>query len=180
MVPIGYPTTPEITYGFGLSAKYKGLDVSTFFQGTARRSFWMVVKATAPFVSYRYKSDELPGYILQNQLLKAYADDHWSEENRNLYALWPRLSPVLSGNNSQTSTWFMRSGAFLRLKQVEVGYTFDKKLTNKMHLENVRLYANGTNLFNFTQFKLWDVELAGNGLNYPIQKVVNVGIQVAL
>jgi TonB-linked SusC/RagA family outer membrane protein len=180
MVPLGYPTTPEITYGFGLSAKYKGLDVSTFFQGTARRSFWMDVKATAPFVSYRYKSDELPGYILQNQLLKAYADDHWSEENRNLYALWPRLSPVLSGNNSQTSTWFMRSGAFLRLKQVEVGYTFDKKLTNKMHLENVRLYANGTNLFNFTQFKLWDVELAGNGLNYPLQKVVNVGIQVAL
>jgi hypothetical protein len=74
----------------------------------------------------------------------------------------------------------MRSGAFLRLKQVEVGYTFDKKLTNKMHLDNVRLYANGTNLLNFTQFKLWDVELAGNGLNYPIQKVVNVGIQVAL
>lgn len=180
MVPLGYPTTPEITYGFGLSAKYKGLDVSTFFQGTARRSFWMDVKATAPFVSYRYKSDELPGYILQNQLLKAYADDHWSEENRNLYALWPRLSPVLSGNNSQTSTWFMRSGAFLRLKQVEVGYTLDKKLTNKMHLENVRFYANGTNLLNFTQFKLWDVELAGNGLNYPIQKVVNVGIQVAL
>ncbi len=180
MVPIGYPTTPEITYGFGLSAKYKGLDVSTFFQGTARRSFWMDVKATAPFVSYRYKSDELPGYILQNQLLKAYADDHWSEENRNLYALWPRLSPVLSGNNSQTSTWFMRSGAFLRLKQVEVGYTFDKKLTNKMHLENVRLYANGTNLFNFTKYKLWDVEMAGNGLNYPIQKVLNVGIQVAL
>lgn len=180
MVPIGYPTTPEITYGFGLSAKYKGLDVSTFFQGTARRSFFMDVKATAPFVSYRYKSDELPGYILQNQLLKAYADDHWSEENRNLYALWPRLSPVLSGNNSQTSTWFIRSGAFLRLKQVEVGYTFDKKLTNKMHLDNVRLYANGTNLLNFTQYKLWDVELAGNGLNYPIQKVVNVGIQVAL
>jgi hypothetical protein len=44
----------------------------------------------------------------------------------------------------------------------------------------VRLYANGTNLFNFTRFKLWDVELAGNGLNYPLQKVVNVGIQVAL
>jgi hypothetical protein len=74
----------------------------------------------------------------------------------------------------------MRSGAFLRLKQVEVGYTFDKKLTNKMHLDNVRLYANGTNLLNFTRYTLWDVELAGNGLNYPIQKVVNVGIQVAL
>ncbi|MCS3800091.1 SusC/RagA family TonB-linked outer membrane protein [Niastella sp. OAS944] len=180
MVPIGFPTTPEITYGFGVSAKYKGLDISTFFQGTARRSFWMDVKATAPFVSYRYKSDELPGYILQNQLLQAYADDHWSEEKRNLYALWPRLSPVLNGNNSQTSTWFMRSGAFLRLKQVELGYTVPKKLTTKIHIENVRVYANGSNLFNFSDFKLWDVELAGNGLNYPIQRVVNMGIQVSL
>lgn len=180
MVPIGFPTTPEITYGFGVSAKYKGLDVSTFFQGTARRSFWMDVKATAPFVSYRYNSSELPGYILQNQLLQAYADDHWSEEKRNLYALWPRLSPVLNGNNSQTSTWFMRSGAFLRLKQVELGYTVPKKITTKIHIENIRVYANVSNLFNFSEFKLWDVELAGNGLNYPIQKVVNMGIQVSL
>ena len=180
MVPIGYPTTPEITYGFGVSAKYKGLDVSTFFQGTARRSFWIDVKATAPFVAYRYTSDELPGYILQNQLLKAYADDHWSEENRNLYALWPRLSSTLNGNNSQTSTWFMRNGAFLRLKQVEVGFTMPKKYTQKIHIDNIRLYANGINLLNFSQFKLWDIELAGNGLNYPIQKVINFGIQVGL
>ena len=179
-VPIGFPTTPEITYGFGVSAKYKSFDFSTFFQGTARRSFWIDVEATAPFVSYRYKADELKNYILQNQLLKAYADDHWSEENRNLYALWPRLSPVLNNNNSQTSTWFMRSGAFLRLKQLELGYTVPKKITGKIHLDNVRIYANGTNLINFSQFNIWDIELAGNGLNYPIQKVINVGIQVTL
>jgi TonB-linked SusC/RagA family outer membrane protein len=179
-VPIGFPTTPEITYGFGVSAKYKSFDLSTFFQGTARRSFWIDVEATAPFVSYRYKADELKNYILQNQLLKAYADDHWSEENRNLYALWPRLSPVLNNNNSQTSTWFMRSGAFLRLKQLELGYTVPKKISGKIHLDNVRVYANGTNLINFSQFKIWDIELAGNGLNYPIQKVINVGIQVTL
>lgn len=180
MVPLGFPTTPEITYGFGFSAKYKGFDMSTFFQGTARRSFWIDVRATAPFVSYRYSGSELPGYILQNQLLKAYADDHWSEEKRNLYALWPRLSPVLNGNNSQTSTWFMRNGAFLRLKQLELGYILPKRIVRKIHIDNVRLYANGTNLINFSQFKLWDVELAGNGLNYPIQRVVNAGIQVSL
>ena len=180
MVPIGFPTMPEITYGFGVSARYKSFDLSTFFQGTARRSFWIDVKATAPFTSYRYTSDELPNYILQNQLLKAYADDHWSEENRNLYALWPRLSSTLNANNSQTSTWFMRSGAFLRLKQVEFGYTVPKKITGKIHLDNVRIYANGTNLLNFSQFKIWDIELAGNGLSYPIQKVINAGIQVTL
>jgi TonB-linked SusC/RagA family outer membrane protein len=180
MVPLGFPTTPEITYGFGVSAKYKGFDASTFFQGTARRSFWIDVEATSPFVSYRYKKDELENYNLQNQLLKAFADDHWSEENRNLYALWPRLSSSLNNNNSQQSTWFMRSGAFLRLKQVELGYTLPKKYTQKIHIDNIRVYANGTNLVNFSQFKLWDIELAGNGLNYPIQKVINFGMQVGL
>ncbi len=66
----------------------------------------------------------------------------------------------------------MRSGAFLRLKQLELGYTVPKKVTSKIHIDNVRVYANGTNLINFSQYKLWDVELAGNGLNYPIQKVI--------
>jgi len=98
-VPIGLPTTPEITYGFGLSAKYKDFDLSAFLQGTARRSFWIDVRQSSPFVSYKYSSNELDGYILQNQLLKVIADDHWSEESRNIYALWPRLSSTVNENN---------------------------------------------------------------------------------
>ena len=74
MVPIGYPTSPEIIYGFGFSAGYKGFDLSCFFQGSARSSFWIDPENTAPFIGN------------QRTLLKAYADDHWSEENRNLYA----------------------------------------------------------------------------------------------
>ena len=177
-VPIGYPTTPEIIYGFGLSAKYKGIDFSSFFQGSARSSFWIDVAATSPFVAYRYSSDELPGYILQNQLLKAYADNHWSEDNRNLYALWPRLSPYVNDNDDEKSTWFMRDGSFLRLKQVEVGYTFPARYMRRYHLDNLRLYVNGTNLVTFSKFKLWDIEMGGNGLAYPIQKVFNFGVQV--
>ena len=179
-VPIGYPTTPEIIYGFGISAKYKSFDFSTFFQGSARSSFWIDVAATSPFVAYRYSTTELPGYILQNQLLKAYADDHWSEDNRNLYALWPRLSSTVNDNNDESSTWFMRDGSFLRLKQVEVGYSLPLKLLRRFRLDNLRVYANGTNLATFSKFKLWDIEMAGNGLAYPIQKVINFGIQVGL
>jgi TonB-linked SusC/RagA family outer membrane protein len=178
-VYIGYPTTPEIIYGFGVSAKYKNLDISTFFQGSARSSFWIDVAATSPFIAYRYDPAELPGVLLQNQLLKAYADSHWSEEYRNIYALWPRLSPFVHNNNLQTSTWFMRDGAFLRLKQVELGFTLPAKLARRMHMDNLRIYANATNLLTFSKFKLWDVEMAGNGLGYPIQKVVNVGINLA-
>lgn len=179
-VPIGFPTTPEIIYGFGFSAKYKGIDLSTFMQGSARSSFWIDVAATSPFIAYRYSTTELPGYILQNQLLKAYAENYWSEENQNLYALWPRLSSTLNDNNDERSTWFMRNGSFLRLKQVELGYTMPSRILKRYHLDNLRIYMNGTNLLTFTDFKLWDIEMGGNGLAYPIQKVINFGIQVGL
>jgi len=168
MVPIGYPTTPEIQYGFGFSMGYKDFDFSVFFQGTARRSFWIDPIATSPFI------DD------QRQLLQVYADNHWSEDNQNLYALWPRLSTDLRNNNLQPSTWFMRNGSFLRLKQTEVGYTMPARLRNKLRLSNARIYLNANNLFTFSNFKLWDIEMGGNGLGYPIQRVVNVGITLSV
>jgi TonB-linked SusC/RagA family outer membrane protein len=176
--PIGFPTTPEIVYGFGFSTGYKGFDISAFFQGSARESFWIDVDATAPFISYKYPKENISS-LLQNQLLKAYADDHWSEENGNLYALWPRLSANPNTNNNQLSTWFMRNGAFLRLKSLEAGYTLPKKVTTKFGMEKCRIYASGTNLLTLSGFKLWDIEMAGNGLGYPIQRVFNLGINVS-
>lgn len=164
-VPLGYPTVPEIIYGFGFSAGYKGFDISTFLQGSARSSFWIDQNATSPFVN-------------QNALLQAYADNHWSEENRNSYALWPRLSTTIIDNNNRTNSWFMRNGAFLRLKQVELGYSAPQRLINKWHLSTVRFYLNGTNLATISGFKLWDIEMGGNGLGYPIQKVINMGVQI--
>lgn len=176
-VPIGFPTDPEIVYGFGLSAGYKGLDVSCFFQGLARESFWLNVGnkkgTTHPFID----DTDLSG-LGQNQLLQAYADNHWSENNRNLYALWPRLSNTVISNNNRTSTWFMQDGSFLRLKSVEVGYSFPQKLIKKMFMSKLRIYYSGSNLLSFSKFDLWDPEMAGNGLGYPIQRVHNIGIQV--
>lgn len=187
MVPIGYPTNPEIVFGFGVSTKYKGIDFSCFLQGSARSSFWIDVAATSPFVQYLYNGESFgttgtfpSGTVLQNQLLKAYADNHWSEQNRNLYALWPRLDNQLNSNNSQKSTWFMRNGDFLRLKQVELGYSLPARTAKRLHLESFRVYANATNLLTLSKFDLWDVEMGGNGLGYPIQKVINFGIQVGL
>ena len=179
LVPIGYPTVPEIVYGFGLSVGYKDIDFSAFFQGLARESFWINANATAPFREFVYSGESLPGRA-QNQLLKAYADSYWSEENQDIQALWPRLSVSEAGhgNNTQTSTWFMRDGGFLRLKQVEVGYTFPKPWMRSMHVESCRIYLSGTNLLTWSNFNLWDVEMGGNGLGYPIQKVFNVGLQL--
>ncbi|MPN33942.1 hypothetical protein SDC9_181434 [bioreactor metagenome] len=73
----------------------------------------------------------------------------------------------------------MRDGSFLRLKSLELGYQIPKKLTNRAHISNLRIYLSGTNLLTFSKFKLWDPEMAGNGLGYPIQKVVNCGVQLS-
>lgn len=73
----------------------------------------------------------------------------------------------------------MQDGSFLRLKSVELGYSVPKKLSNKLALDNLRFYASGTNLLTFSKFKLWDPEMAGNGLGYPVQKVINFGLQIS-
>ncbi len=174
-VPIGHPTTPEVIYGFGFSVGYKNLDISAFFQGSARSSFWINQEKTAPFVESRLEPDKRKG---NNALLQAYANSYWSENNQNIYALWPRLSSYIIENNNQKSTWFMQDGSFLRLKSVEVGYTMPKKIQRKLRLENCRVYANGSNLLTFSNFKLWDPEMAGNGLGYPIQRIINLGLQI--
>jgi TonB-linked SusC/RagA family outer membrane protein len=178
-VPLGYPTVPEIVYGFGFSTGYKGFDFSLFFQGATRQSFWINAFSTAPFLG-------------EAQILKAYADSYWSEENQNVYAIWPRLDTSVNLNNvpgaytdsnggqqwpsDQRNTWFMRNGEFLRLKQMEFGYTVPKTVTDKLHMNNLRVYVSGTNLLLFSRFKMWDVEMAGNGLGYPNQRVINFGV----
>jgi hypothetical protein len=180
MVPIGYPTEPEIVYGFGISVGYKGLDFSCFFQGLARESFWIDANATSPFIDYHPSSgDPAPGKVVKNALLQVYADNHWTEDNRDVYALWPRLTEKILSNNTQTSTWFMRNGSFLRLKSIEFGYALPEKIISHMGVENLRIYFTGTNLLTFSRFKLWDPEMAGDGLGYPIQKVYNLGLQIS-
>ncbi len=174
-VPIGLPQTPQIIYGFGFSLQYKNFDLSTFFQGLARESFFINptsntdipngIYGTAPFVN-------------NAQLLKAYADNHWSEENQNLYALYPRLSPIDLPNNEQQSTWWLRDGSFIRLKSAEFGYSLPSRWLKKAYMENARIYVNGLNLLTWSPFKLWDPEMAGQGFGYPIQRVFNIGLNL--
>ncbi|MFW6327338.1 MAG: SusC/RagA family TonB-linked outer membrane protein, partial [Bacteroidota bacterium] len=170
MVPIGYPTRPEINYGFGLSSGYKNLDASFFFQGSGNSSFWINSAAMSPFV----RSDNL-----ETGLAEFIANDYWSETSQNPNASWPRLSTYQISNNNKRNTMFMQNGSFLRLKSVEVGYSLPQKITDVLNLQECRLYMSGTNLLLFSKFDLWDVEMGGNGLGYPIQRVFNFGINVS-
>jgi TonB-linked SusC/RagA family outer membrane protein len=184
-VPIGHPFTPEINYGFGISAGFRNVDFSCFFAGSARSSFWIDPKATAPFVN------DIGGFTGSRALLQYYADDHWDELTRNSYALWPRLSTEFIENNGNgngssdgsgegevLNTWFMRDGSYLRLKSVELGYSLPKKLINALRMQNIRFYASGSNLFVISKFKMWDPEMGSNGLAYPIQRVFNLGLTI--
>ena len=171
-VPIGYPTTPKIIYGFGMSSSYKSFDLSFFFQGSAQSSFFIDAYNSSPFI------DTYGGAIGNNALLTAWANDYWSENNRNLYASWPRLSDQVIDNNNRNSTWWLRDGTFLRLKSLEIGYTFNTNILNKVKLKNARIYLTGTNLLTISRFKIWDIEMGGNGLGYPIQQTTNIGLNL--
>ena len=169
MVPIGYPTEPEILYGFGSSFGFKNFDLGFFFQGATQYSFFINSNQIQPFYSSGGN---------QTGLLKVIADDYWSETNQDIYAMWPRLSTWRVGPNNQTSTWWMRNGGFLRLKSVDIGYNI--KSLEKLKIKNARVYLSGSNLALWSNFKLWDVEMRGNGLGYPLQAVYNVGVQINL
>ena len=155
-VPIGRPYIPEIVYGFGPSISYKKWDLSFFFQGQANVSLMM--------------SDFEPfGTQSKRNVLQWIADDYWSKDNQNPNARYPRLTKYNNHNNMQASTYWLRNAAFLRLKNLEVGYKF----------KFGRIYASATNIVTFSGFKLWDPEMGGGaGMSYPLQRTFNIGLQL--
>lgn len=174
-VPIGISSTPEVVYGFGTSLGYRGFDLSCFFQGATRVSFFINSQAVCPFMDYG--GSGLSGRVI-NGMMQAVADDYWSENNRNPYAQFPRLSTENIRNNNQNSTWWLRDGSYLRLKSVEMGYTFSKRQIRALGDSTFRLYVSGQNLWSFSNFDLWDVEMGNDGMQYPIQRVFNLGLNL--
>ncbi|MCK3684065.1 TonB-dependent receptor [Maribellus sp. YY47] len=169
-VPLGLPTVPEMQYGFGASGGYKNFDLSFFFQGNARVSL---------FINPGTNDNGIAPFASRRNALALIAEDHWSETNPDVHAFWPRLSVDPLENNTQTSTWWLRDGAFLRLKTVEMGYNLKSKTFEKIGLKNTRIYCSGVNLFVISPFKLWDPEMGRAGLGYPPNRRFNIGIQLA-
>ena len=155
-VVLGYPTIPEIIYGFGPSVTWKNWDFSFFFQGQTHVSLMM--SGFEPF-----------GTQSKSNVLKWIADDHWSKDNQNPNAKYPRLTQYNNNNNTASSSYWLRDASFLKLRNAEIGYRF----------KWARIYVNGSNLLTFSPFKLWDPEMGGGaGMKYPTQRTYNVGIQL--
>jgi TonB-linked SusC/RagA family outer membrane protein len=176
VVAIGSTRVPSLIYGVGASATWKNLDVNVHFQGAGKSSYFINGPAVYPF------SDIRAGNLLPwGNILTDLVGNYWSESNPNPNAKYPRLSYEGNGNNYRSSTYWLRDGAYLRFKTLEIGYTIPKKIANKWHLNNIRLHFVGSNLFVWDSLKLWDPELgSGNGMAYPITKSFTGGVTISL
>lgn len=164
---IGGTRVPEVIYGFGMNVRYKAFDMGVFFQGTGK--------------TYQLLGGEtwLPGSSLGAGNIYSNIDDRWTPENPSQNVFWPRMGDKAVANNERRSTWWLRDMSFLRLKNVEVGYTVPRAWTTRVGVRDCRLFARGTNLLTFSKFKLWDPELeTTDGLRYPQMKSVSIGISI--
>jgi len=164
-VYLGNPTIPEITYGFGANVFFKNFDFSMLFQGATKVSFFAKPKAFP---------EENRGNVLT-----VIADNHWDQRLQDLNADFPRLGVGAQDKNYVNSSWWLRDGSYIRLKQIEFGYSIPDHLLQKVKVNGARVYLNGLNLFTLSPFKWWDPESkSSNGMYYPIQKVLNVGVEI--
>lgn len=166
---IGHSYIPENTYSASLGADYKGFSFSVMFQGTSKVSRYYDSEALFAFVD---------GGKVREEHLKRW-DPSKTEEYNLANAKYPLLHYDSYGNhNQQESTFFLKSGRFLRLKNIELSYTLPDNLSKKMFMSNCRFYVNANNLITWDSLGgLCDPETTTSNA-YPIMKSVNFGVNV--
>lgn len=164
-------TTPKFYYGLNLTAAYKGFDFSALFQGLGGHK-----RLIGSYMAYAFYNG--------GQIQRWQAEKCWTEENPNKWAEYPRLETLnMNNTNLQTSDYWVRDASYLRLKNVQIGYTLPKELVSKVGLQNIHIYVSGQNLLNINKFyKGWDPENEiGTGdapSYYPINKIYSFGLNI--
>lgn len=158
-----YGNIPEITYGVVVGADYKGFDLSAVLAGQAHVSQYV-----------------LPESGTVGNFYSSWADNRWSPNNTA--GTYPRAddraSASINGGLYQNNFW-LNDASFLRLKNVELGYTIKADLLSRIRITGLRVYASAFNLFTITPVKDYDPEGASaSGQFYPQQRIVNVGVNV--
>lgn len=177
VVPIGASRVPSMIYGFGFSVVWKGFDVNIHLQGAGSSSYFINGPSVYPFAEGGWGNVLTDLGDPKNRWISKEISGDPATENPN--AKYPRLSYGGSGNNYRTSTYWLRDGAYLRLKNVELGYTLPSKLMSSIHVNKARVYVMGYNLAVWDSLKIWDPELgSGDGMRYPISKTITLGLNV--
>ena len=171
-VRIGSSQVPSITYAFSLGMSYKGFDIKALFQGTGRSQAILSGIEVFEFVDNgKVKPEHLNRWAY-------YTDPNTGELiDTRASATYPRLSLSETTNNRQASTYWLRDAHYLRLKTLELGYSFDRFLKNTF-ISHARIYLSGYNILTFSPIKDMDPEMVGNPTAYPIQKAFNLGINL--
>ncbi|HQB36502.1 MAG TPA: TonB-dependent receptor, partial [Bacteroidales bacterium] len=160
---VGYPTYPLMAYGLNAGANWKGFDLSLFFQGSA-----MVSRSIMNFQTF-------PFFNNNSNLDYEYYNNRWTPENQN--AKYPIAWPAPSSNMQQQSSFWMRHLAYLRLKNVQFGYTLPRTVMNKLKIQSIRVYVAGQNVLTIQNLKFLDPETS-NQVGYPAMKTFNIGANV--
>lgn len=160
---------PRYEYSLNLAAQYKGFDVTAFFQGVGKKDNYLSGTAAQPFYSANFQGTMFD-----------YQKDYWTPDNTG--AEYPRLTANSIANNYIASSYWVRSAAFLRVKNLVVGYTVPKIITQKVKINKARIYLSGQNLFTWSKFfPGFDPEQRDTGGEfYPIMKTYTVGININL
>lgn len=163
---------PMIYYGLTAGFNIKGFDLSVSLQGVANRD--IVIGSGANTVAdglvYEFQDGGNSQAFEQNL-------NRWTPSNA-ANATYPRLSIGSNTNNQRASSFWVRSVAYLRLQNVDLGYTLPSEWTNKIKLRGVRVFANGFNLYSFDKLNYSDPE--GYNSIFPIRRTFNVGVNVKL
>lgn len=159
---------PKILFGFNLGAVYRDFDFSAFFQGTSGGNGYMDSEAIGELNGFNGKPTD-------------YWRDRWTPQNTGTDV--PRVSALGKNGPSMASVrsaYWVQNSSYLRLKNLQIGYTLPTKVVQKLQLNRVRIYYSAQNLFTITNFvKGWDPEApADRGSHYPQVKVNSFGINV--
>ncbi len=154
-----YGVTPEIVYGLNLGVTYKNFDLSVLFQGQAHA--YLMVKPNR----LNYETD--------------YFDGRWQKQGDSEYPRTFCGPTVTSGQSSYNSTFWLKSAAFLRLKNVYLSYNLPKHWMEAIHLSGAKVFVSGANLFTLDKIKFFDPELNSNdGLSYSLQRTIQLGLNL--
>ena len=159
-VPIGHGTAPRITYGFNFGFDYMGFDLNVFLQGSAGNKLVYSDIHYTPTVRW--------GYQLNQEII----DGRWTEGRTD--ATFPRLLPYTNTRNNINSDFWLQNKSYMRIKNVQLGYTFPNALTQRIAVQNLRVFGSMENFWTFTKYKGFDPEVSGT--NYPTMKQVVFGI----
>lgn len=159
-------TTPRYSFGLNLGAKWNNLDISVFFQGVAKRTLFREGDFAMPWSDWwRYPP-------------QFYYGQTWNEDRPDAY--YPRLTHgEIRHWNYQASTLQKINAAYVRLKNIQIGYTLPKGALQKLGIERTRFYVSGQDLFEIHNVKGgWDPESDKAGFNYPFQRYYSFGIDL--